>query len=229
MHDHPRAIDWAANQLGTVEGTDVPAPSTIAVDPEGRQAGFPAHLMSRLPGTSTRTIREQDLATMVDMLLRIHAVRPATPFRDFQSWAPAAKWVVPPWSRHPDSWERAFEILAGPAPSFTPTFIHRDHSHRNLLWSGDEISGVVDWVETSTGPAWLDAAHAATNLALEYGPTIAATFAAQYAEHADNPPDQYWLVMDAVGFLPQPGDEPLLFGDDEALARLDEWMRRLTA
>ena len=57
----------------------------------------------------------------------------------------------------------------GTAPAYEPTFLHRDFSHRNLLWDGPGSSGVVDWVETSTGPRWLDAAHAATNLAVAFG------------------------------------------------------------
>ena len=77
--------------------------------------------------------------------------------------------MVPDWTRHPASWQRAFELLAGQEPAYEPTFLHRDFSHRNLLWTDDAISGVVDWVETSTGPAWLDAAHAASNLAVAHG------------------------------------------------------------
>ena len=70
------------------------------------------------------------------------------------------------WTRHPGAWRRAFEVLAGPAPAYEPTFLHRDYGHRNLLWTDGAITGVVDWVETSTGPAWLDAAHAASTLAV---------------------------------------------------------------
>ena len=118
---------------------------------------------------------------MADLLVTIHDQRPAEPFRTFQSWAWEEKWVVPSWSRHPDSWRRAFEVLAGPAPAYEPTFLHRDFGHRNLLWSGDAVTGVVDWVETSTGPVWLDAAHAASNLALAFGTRPAQDFLRRYA------------------------------------------------
>lgn len=97
-------------------------------------------------------------------------------------------------------------------------------SHRNLLWLDGRISGVVDWVETSTGPAWLDAAHAATNLAVAYGSEPARSFLAAYAALTGTRPDPYWLIMDAVGFLPPPGQEPLL-GSAEELERLDEGVR----
>ncbi|WP_416956817.1 phosphotransferase family protein [Nocardioides sp. T5] len=206
--------------------TPVPAPYSIALDAAGTAAGAAAHLMSRLPGTPLEggeALGEQRLQTMVDLLVTLHDQRPAEPFRTFQSWAWEAKWVVPSWTRHPASWRRAFGVLAGPAPAYEPTFLHRDFSHRNLLWSGDAITGVVDWVETSTGPAWLDAAHAASYLALAYGTGPALDLLRRYAAATGATPDTHWLVMDAVGYLPPPGRQPL-FGRSDQLERLDEWL-----
>lgn len=165
---------------------------------------------------------------MAQMLATIHAVEPTEPFRTYQSWAWEAKWVVPPWTEHPESWLKAFAVLAEEPPSYEPTFLHRDYSHRNLLWSGGEISGVVDWVETSAGPAWLDAGHAATNLALQFGPEPARAFLAGYAALAAERPHRYWLVMDAVGFLPPPGKRPL-FDSPTELQRLDQWVHALVS
>ncbi len=209
-----------------VAGRPVPAPASLALDADGRVAGVAAHLMSRLHGAPLEESHEPGdphLRAMVDLLTTIHDQRPAEPFRTFQSWAWEAKWAVPTWSRHPQSWRRAFDVLAGPAPAYEPTFLHRDFSHRNLLWSGHAITGVVDWVETSTGPAWLDAAHAATNLAVAFGLAPAHRFLELYAELTDAPCDHHWLVMDAVGFLPLPGTAPM-FGHPDQLARLDDWL-----
>lgn len=130
---------------------------------------------------------------------------------------------MPDWTVAPERWRRAFDLLGGEAPRYRPTFLHRDHSHRNLLWSGSSIVGVVDWVETSTGPAWLDAAHAATNLALTCGTAAATTFIAAYAEATSTDPEPYWLVMDTVGFLPAPG-RPALFDSAGDRAGLDDWL-----
>jgi aminoglycoside phosphotransferase (APT) family kinase protein len=207
-------------------GTPVPAPTSVALDAEGTVAGAAAHLMSRLPGAPTaehEALGEHRLAAMADLLVTIHGQRPAEPFRTFQSWAWEEKWVVPPWTRHPDSWRRAFAVLARPAPAYEPTLLHRDFSHRNLLWSGDVVTGVVDWVETSTGPAWLDAAHAASNLALASGTRPAQDFLRRYAAASSTEAHAHWLVMDAVGYLPPPGKRPL-FGRDDQLSRLDDWL-----
>ncbi len=209
-----------------LSGTPVPAPLSLALDAEGKATGVSAHLMSHLTGRPTSDMDAAAVATMVDMLATIHAVEPSEPFRHFQSWAWEAKWQVPPWSAHPEAWRAAFDLLSNEAPRFTPTFLHRDHSHRNLLWDGPAISGVVDWVETSTGPAWLDAGHAATSLALGFGPDPARAFLRAYAARTSEPSDRYWLVMDAVGFLPPPGKAPL-FGSPTELRRLDDWLHEV--
>lgn len=206
--------------------TAVPAPTSLGLDAEGSATGFAAHLMTRLPGRPTTHVDDASLAAMAHMLATIHDVRPSEPFRRYQSWAWDAKWVVPEWSRHPTSWRQAFEVLASDPPGYSPTFLHRDFSHRNLLWHDGSISGVVDWVETSTGPAWLDAAHAATNLAVAHGSEPARTFLGRYAALTGSEPDSYWLVMDAVGFLPPPGKEPM-FGRSSELSRLDDWVHGL--
>lgn len=217
-----------AAALHELADTRVPAPLSIALDADGAATGVAAHLMSHLPGRATGEVTDEHLEAMVDQLVAIHAVEPSAPFRDFQSWAWEAKRVVPGWSTHPESWRRAFDLLSGDAPTFAPMFLHRDYSHRNLLWEGVTISGVVDWLETSTGPAGLDAAHVATNLTLAHGPERALAFLAAYGTRAGEEPDTYWLLLDAVGFLPPPGRSPL-FGSATELARLDAWVHHLVA
>lgn len=79
---------------------------------------------------------------------------------------------------------------------------------------------------TSTGPAWLDAGHAATNLAIAFGHDAATRFLASCGATTGRACEDHWLVMDAVGFLPPPGREPMFSGPGE-LQRLDEWLHRL--
>ena len=120
--------------------------------------------MTWLPGEPDRDARttRTSLHAMAVLLAEIHEVRVAPMPRTFQSWAWPAKWVVPDWSDAPDTWRRAFDVLAAGDPPWEPCFLQRDFGPHNLLWTGDRITGVVDWVETSTGPAWLDVAHGAT-------------------------------------------------------------------
>ncbi len=130
------------------------------------------------------------------------------------------KLVVPAWAERPAAWEAAFELLRTPPPPYEPVFLHRDFAMRNVLWDDGQVSGVVDWVETSTGPAWLDVAHASTNLALRHGEGPAEAFASAYADLTGSRGDAYWDVMDVVGFLPPPGDEPFST-EPEQLRRLE--------
>lgn len=198
--------------------TGVPAPRSLAIDATGRHCGDPAHLMSRLPGAlGADRVDSNSLLTVARVLAEIHSFRPADRPRDYQSWAWEAKFVVPSWASRPDEWDHAFEILRMKAPDYEPTFIHRDFHHRNLLWAGEEITGVVDWVETSTGPAWLDVAHCRTNLALNHGTAVADAFAAAYADLTGRVGDPYWDVMDVVGFLPPPGKPMFSFSEAQIL------------
>lgn len=206
----------------TLSTTGIPAPRSFAIDPDGHVTGHPAHLMTLVPGTPDETRHDDiSLTASASLLASIHDAVATPPPRDFQSWAWSAKWVAPAWAARPELWQRAFDLLAEEPPGFVPTFLHRDFGPHNLLWTGDTISGVVDWVETSTGPAWLDVAHCSSNLALRHGTITGQRFAAAYTELTGVRRDPYWEVMDIVGFLPPPGRK-VMFDDPDQLARLEE-------
>lgn len=61
---------------------------------------------------------------------------------------------------------------------------------------------------------------------LDHGLDPAGGFLARYASLAAEEPHVYWLLMDAVGFLPSPGMDPL-FGSQAQLQRLDQWLHEL--
>jgi aminoglycoside phosphotransferase (APT) family kinase protein len=188
--------------------TDVPAPSTIAVDTDGSRAGAPSLLMTRLPGrVDLRASDPVHLAGLAAMLVRIHRHRPGSWPRDYESWARAEKQLVPPWSRADVCYAEAFARINAPAPPYRRTFLHRDYHPGNVLWDRGEVSGVVDWVETSTGPADLDVAHCVSNLAGLHGVDAAAAFRSAYVDAGgvlDPDPDaaRYWQLLDLVAFLP---------------------------
>ena len=169
-------------------------------------------LMSRLPGAVDIFCHDDDyLGRLASMPLRIHAFRPAEGAwpREYQSWAFVSKFEVPPWSTDDGLYKRAFEILGEPAPSYDATFIHRDFHPANVLWLDGEITGVVDWVETSTGPVDLDVAHCVSNVASLHGVECAVAFREAYLASGgflERDPDanRYWQLMDLEGFLPEP-------------------------
>ncbi len=200
----PQLLAREARVHGLLADTAVPVPRTLAADPAGEHAADPSLLMTLLPG---RLELERDDDAVLDALaatLRaIHAYRPddADRPREFQSWATEAKRVVPGWSRRPELWRQAFAMLEAGPPPYEPAFLHRDFHLGNVLWDGGRVTGVVDWVETSWGPARLDVAHCRTYLAMLHGPAGAERFLTLYGA---GPGDGYWDVLDVVGYLPDP-------------------------
>lgn len=141
-----------------------------------------------------------------------------------QSWAFEAKYAAPPWAGDPALWDDAFQLLRSEPPHYQPCFIHRDFQPRNVLWSEGRVSGVVDWVETSIGPAWLDVAHCCTAIAISHGTEPADAFAAAYVARTGRDPQPYFDVMDVIGHLPLPGRDGLI-QEPEEQSRLEQRLR----
>jgi aminoglycoside phosphotransferase (APT) family kinase protein len=211
-------------------GTAVPAPSSLALDATGDVAGDPAHLMSLLPGAlELRRCDDAVLGALAALVADVHAVDPDARPREYQTWAPPEKWRIPPWARRPPLWAMAFEVLASPPPPYRGTFLHRDLHLGNVLWQDGVVTGVVDWVETSWGPAELDVAHAATYLAMLHGPDAAGVFVERCVAGPLDDARRYWHVMDVVGYLPDPTkvvqpwrDQGLEITDELARDRLEQ-------
>jgi aminoglycoside phosphotransferase (APT) family kinase protein len=203
-------------------GTSIPAPRSLALDAGGAATGEAAHLMTLVPGAvDLDRVSEQDLLALAATLATVHALEPDLLPRTYQSWAWPAKYVVPDWAQDPAAWKQAFALLRQGPPAYVGTFLHRDFQPRNVLWTGPDVTGVVDWVETSWGPAWLDVAHCATNIALEHGTAVAERFAAAYVARTGREPAPYFDVMDVVGFLPPPGRDARIT-DPAQQRRLEE-------
>lgn len=205
--------------------TTVHAPMSLGLDAAGEHCGVAAHLMTLVPGeVDIDRVDEVSLTQLADWLAAIHAVEPTIEIRRYQSWAWKEKFAVPPWASEGHLWEDAFVLLGTEAPTYERRMIHRDFQHRNVLWCGEEISGVVDWVETSIGPAWLDVAHCCTNIAISHGSQPAQAFADAYVARTGCEPQPFYDVMDIVGFLPPPARKGVVT-DPVERARLEDWLR----
>ncbi|MFF5367702.1 alpha/beta fold hydrolase [Streptomyces sp. NPDC013187] len=203
------------------EQEGVPAAELIGVDATGEHCDHPSLLMSVLPGRVR--VDERDLDARVELLAaqlaRIHRIVPRERPRAYQAWtSPAA---VPP------GWERAVEVIRRTPPPYDGCFLHRDFHPGNVLFTGSgdglRISGVVDWVETSWGPADLDVAHCSTALALLHGPERGLGFRERYEAQggrrlAEGPDHLYWRLLDALAYVP---DAAKLAGPWRELGRSD--------
>ncbi|MDH6449443.1 pimeloyl-ACP methyl ester carboxylesterase/aminoglycoside phosphotransferase (APT) family kinase protein [Streptomyces sp. SAI-149] len=209
-HHAPGLLGREASVLALLAAVDgVPAPRLVAVDPTAEHCDHPSLLMSRLPGRVR--VDEEDMEERLDLLaaqlVRIHRAVPEERPRTYQAWTgPERVRGV-----HGPLWERAVDVLRRDPPPYEGCFLHRDFHPGNVLFTGAgaglRVSGVVDWVETSWGPADLDVAHCSTALALLHGPEHGLAFRQRYEAHggrrlADGPDHLYWRLLDALAYCP---------------------------
>jgi len=168
-------------------------PKLIAVDPTGRAAGVPTVLMTHLGGKEEW--KPPSIEKLAEIAPLIHEVRAPKSFRRYQRYYTGDAMVVPPWSKQPKLWERAFEVAeSAPVERASPHFIQRYHHQGNVLWSYGRIVGVIDWEPASVGSPAVDYAHMRVNLAAQMG--IAA--ARRYAKRPGIEVDPVWDIVDAV-------------------------------
>ncbi|KIF04794.1 aminoglycoside phosphotransferase [Streptomyces sp. RSD-27] len=201
--------------LRLLAGTDVPAASLVAVDPAAEHCDHPSLLMSLLPGAVRVDEEEQGRRAelMARQLLAVHrlSVSAADRPRAYQAWTSAERVAPPERTGRPELWRRAADAIRREPPQHRACFLHRDFHPGNVLFEGAggtlRVSGVVDWVETSWGPADLDVAHCSTSLALLHGIPAGLGFADRYTAAggtlAEDPADHlYWRLLDALAFAP---------------------------
>ncbi|MGW2859126.1 phosphotransferase family protein [Streptomyces sp. NPDC001205] len=220
-----------ADVLTLLGRTGVPAAELVAVDPDGTHCAHPSLLMSLLPGRVRLDEEGADerAPLLARQLLDIHRVQVAEAERPrvWEAWTSAEEVELPEATRRPEVWRRAVDAIRRQPPPYRPTFLHRDFHPGNVLFTGAgdglRVSGVVDWVETSWGPADLDVAHCSTNLALLHGAAAGLAFAGQYVAAGGEPAAtardrQYWRLLDALAFAPDAEDVALPW---QALGRTD--------
>ncbi|BCJ38729.1 hypothetical protein Athai_62320 [Actinocatenispora thailandica] len=221
------AEDWLGREAGALAaltGTGIPAPELVAADPTAVHCAYPSLLMTHLAG---RTVLADEgvparVPLLASQLAAIHAVRPADRPRGYVALTTADSVVVPPGG-DPAAWGAAIELIRRPPPRYEGRFLHRDFQPGNVLFdvppaspAGARITAVVDWAATSWGPADLDVAHCATNLALLHGPTWGLRFLAAYEAAggmlaASAPERRYWQVREPLAFSEEVPEVSLLW------------------
>jgi aminoglycoside phosphotransferase (APT) family kinase protein len=97
-----------------------------------------------------------------------------------------------------------YEVLRGPAPEARRTFIHRDFHAGNTLWSGNRLTGIVDWTTASTGPMGVDLSHMRANMVITGWRHLATDYLAAYLAQSDGIEHHpYWDLRVIADF----GDE----------------------
>jgi aminoglycoside phosphotransferase (APT) family kinase protein len=208
-------LDWVVNEpeipvnealvlrlLAGVAG--VPAPRLLAADPDGRATGTPTTVMSALPGQIDwhPTDHEHWLRSLAELLPTIHAVPVWPELSEWSIYPPEPAFVPPRWTRHRRAWELALELYEGHRPPSERVFIHRDFHPGNILWTGDHITGVVDWVSSCTGPPQEDVGHCRINIAQHHGQAAADRFLALWQDVAGvREYDPYWDLTNVLSMV----------------------------
>jgi aminoglycoside phosphotransferase (APT) family kinase protein len=200
-----RPAEWIsreANVLQALEQTDVPAPRLLAIDPEGKASGFPALLMSRMPGSVYLAPNDADswLKQTASMAARIHniSLKAELPNRRVRR----SERQVPKWTGQPDLWREVIAVTAAAAPAYEPRFIHGDYQHFNLLWSRGRLTGVVDWGGGAFGHPDADTGHCRLNLAVLFSADYAERFRLAYEAEAGRKVEPWWDLRELMAYSP---------------------------
>jgi aminoglycoside phosphotransferase (APT) family kinase protein len=227
--------EWLAREpdLATREATalralaisPVAAPALIAVDETGAFCGRPAVLMTRLRGEPNPGSSDATLRSLAEALPTLHAQPLPDGLPPFAPYQGAAERSVPAWTSIPDVWSAAIDVCAGPPPSSTSVFIHRDYHPGNVLFAGERLTGIVDWVNACAGPPEIDIAHCRINIAVAQGIDAADHFAAMASSlypDADPKRQAYWDLVDCLDFVTSEEAET---NDHYVRAALLRWQR----
>jgi aminoglycoside phosphotransferase (APT) family kinase protein len=215
--------------LDLLDDTEVPAPRLLAADPYGRICDVPALLTTRVPGRHAARPWDMEgyLIAMAQALARVHEVpldKALPPYAPYYDPSTRGERRPPEWSGSPELWERVFATLAGPAPQTPAGFIHRDFHPGQTVWSGDRLTGIVDWTTGSNGPYGIDLARMRINLALDYGVDVAGRFQAIYREATGRDMRHpYWDLTDAADAvldMPVPRTQEVA----DRYGRLEHWV-----
>lgn len=187
----------------------MPAPVWIASDPDGRECGYPAVLMSCLPGKVVleRQASPAWLQALGVPIARLHSASAREIEWNYFTYVALDTLEVPVWTEEPAAWRSILDTVQGPRPEYTPCLIHRDYHPANVLWVEGAISGIVDWINACVGPAGIDTGHCRLNLVQLYGVQAADDFLEAYLAApgasllAANP---YWDMLCLVEILPGP-------------------------
>jgi aminoglycoside phosphotransferase (APT) family kinase protein len=203
--DDESPVDDVRREAAILTGlatSDLPAPRLVAFDAEAEHCSCPALLMTRLPGRMLLRPTDSDdwLHQMAELLPRIHAAQVDAPPAEI--WVDPADLMTPDWSSDDGMWQAAFDLFHSGPPDGDRCFIHHDYQQFNLLWTGQALSGVVDWVSASYGSPDIDVAHCRLNLTVVYSAEHAARFLSRYEAVAGRRVEPWWDVAGLLVYLP---------------------------
>lgn len=187
LEEEPDLARHEAESLRYVAQIDLPTPEIIAHDDQLSEQATPFVMMTFLNGEVQ--LKPEKMEHWIDQLaktlVKIHQLDGEGFEWNYAPYQNINTFDVPTWTSVPHLWKKAIQIAKGPQQEEKTRFIHRDYHPAKVLWNGDEISGVVDWVNACRGPAGIDIGHCRVNLALLYSVEVADLFLKHYERHVE--------------------------------------------
>ncbi|HEU5485908.1 MAG TPA: aminoglycoside phosphotransferase family protein [Microlunatus sp.] len=194
-----------------LSASGLPVPTLIAGDVDGTSTDGSANLMTWRPGrTRLDPLGPGAITELARVVVALHR-RPVAHSQELPVFTlrRAIDPAVPGWARWPHLWRRALDLTATAPPPPPCGLLHGDLHLGNLLWRDDEVTGLIDWAETSWGPPDVDVAHLCSDFAMMHSALDAERFRSAYLRaggRLDPDPDaaRFWMISDIIGFLPDP-------------------------
>lgn len=203
--NNPDLVIHEAENLRFTRLKNLPTPEIITIEETGTRFGSYASIMSKLEGKVVLEPDDMDgwLGGLAQALVQIHEVEASQFPRPYYTYQDLNAFEIPSWVSLTEEWGKVLSIIKGPRPIFRECFIHRDYHPSNVLWEGNSVSGIVDWINACIGPAGIDVGHCRLNLAQLYGVKEADLFLSYYQQYAgpNFVYDPYWDLISLVDIL----------------------------
>ena len=195
---------------GIPESARLPVPRPVHLDAEGSLVGLPCLVMTRLPGAplARPTNVERWIDELAGALAAIHSVNATALPVDYLRAAEPAAVVEARLERstpktHERLWREAADALRAAAPGVRSNgrvLTHHDFWFGNTLWTGDRLTGIVDWDDARIDDPAFDVAYARSDVHFTFGGDAAARLRKRYEARRGELRDMpFW---DLVGILP---------------------------
>lgn len=195
---------------GIPESARLPVPHPVLLDAEGSLVGLPCLVMTRLPGAplARPTSVERWIDELAAALASIHAVDATALPPDYPRAPGPAAIVEGRLERsspktHEGLWREVAAALRSAAPAVRSNRLvltHHDFWFGNTLWTGERLTGIVDWDDARIDDPAFDVAYARGDAHFTFGGDAAARLRDRYEARRGRLTDMpFW---DLVGILP---------------------------
>jgi aminoglycoside phosphotransferase len=184
-----KLLSREARALSELKGS-CHAPELKAFD-RGGILGVPFLLAEKLTGRPRfdPEFLAKSTKQVAEVLARIHERPVDENCSVLHEWKPlASPGIIPPWATSLEMWERARALMGQsmPLPIADGVFSHGDFGPHNLLWSSENLTGVIDWPMLMCFSREWDVASYRFPLAAICGLQVADKFTTEYKAIANS-------------------------------------------